>query len=350
MNIDVRHANIAQDFKDEDIVEIIVTFAKSSTEFYGLDRRMLTSFRKLHDEMDTWYAENHRTFEFFYVPRIETLCAAKVTNHWRRAKVICHKNGGCEAYLLDSGEVAQLDLPSMRWLENQFIQFPAGASHFTLRKSALDRKLMTNESRTVCVKIHCSHGTFPTSYIITLSAQVPDNREICSIESSVLNNDSSNNKSMNKDVHSNSEWTNVDINKELVREELAQITEELPGTDLNSAKCLVRMNKVAVMNEIGCLKLNSWIPAKPITQSSFTCFPTYVSDELMIYFHDIEEENNLKSMRREAKRKFKNYENFEESQWTTNELCMAKYRDGIYYRGMILTVTDQTAEVLQYFH
>lgn len=533
---DVRHPNTAQDFKDEDIVEIVVTFVKSSTEFYGIDQRMLTDIQRLQDEMDTWYSQNHNTFEFFYVPRIETFCAAIVQNHWRRAKVICHKNGGCEAYLLDSGETVRLDLPSLRWLEDHFIQFPAGASHFTLLKSALDRKLMnnTNESKHVCVKIQSiSYRAFPTTYAVTLLAQMPDHREICSIESSLSDMGTSANESMHKDVHTNSfecsqgtesqqiikithcvspgefyshfeserekliqlqnelqslnanpqhrpklrwtvgkkcyvrtkmtgvprecwyrgeirkssdrnwdvflrdygnvvsikspenlvsqnehfeklknaavkcslafiapvngsgwsteaakkfhelyckyerltvtlpqhetestslpvilwgltksksKWTNLNINKELVREEFAQLTVGLPALDVNSAKCLERIKKVAAMIEVECPKLNSWIPAKPTSQSSFTCIPSCVSDELIIYFHDIEAEDNLKSMRRDAKRKFRNYENTEELQWATNELCMAKYIDGTYYRGMILTVIDQTAEVLQYFY
>lgn len=532
MKKDMRRPKSSQNFRNKEVVEIIVTFAKSPTEFYGVDRRMLNDIQKLEDELDAWYSNKLQCVEFPCIPEIETICAALVRNHWYRVKVMYHENDGCGVYLIDSGETVQLKLPSLCWLDDHFFLVSPGVSRFTLLKSALNERFLRSsnrnvsnkfediaEEKTVFVKIYHSFGSFPTNYAITLSAEIPDRSgmrdepkniivNVGNLESSlakapkrivkmslcispnefylqfetereklmrlqnelqtlnalaphrsstrwtvgkkcyvrikmattlrecwyrgeileltdgiwkVVLRDYGNVVSVRKSEDlatecekfetledaafkcslafiapiTGSEWstTSIDkfsdlcqnyaqlavtlphrktrsiilwglesvnvsalkpticewtnINEEMVQQGLAQFTEKMSAIEANVE------NKVVLMDDVVCPKLTSWIASKPITIISFACVPTYVSDELVIYFHDAAEEKMLKSMRETTIEKFRKHKsnkelqwNEDEKQWRKDDVCMAKYTDGTYYRAMILTITDKIAQVI----
>lgn len=140
------------------------------------------------------------------------------------------------------------------------------------------------------------------------------------------------------------EWTV--INKEMVLQGMAKITETTLQLDIIEEKRLILPKEDASINDVLCPKFTSWIAPNPISQSSFLCVPTYVSDELVIYFHDAEEEKMLESMRKASNEKFSKYKNNENIKWSENDACMAKYSDGAYYRAIVLSTTDKTAKVI----
>lgn len=522
MKKDARCPKSGGSFEKKDIVEIIITFVKSPTEFYGIDHRMLNDVQKLKDEMNAWYSGKRRTIEFPYIPESETFCAAFVENNWHRARVISHGNDACDAFLIDSGEIRKIKLPALRWLEDRFFRIPWGASRFILLKS----KVVV--LKTVFVEIDHSFGSFPTNYVVFLSPEINEisgsngmdyannfenviandvNLECCREESpkrivkmsfcispnefylqlesereklvqlqnelQVLNavpsnqpkehwkvgqncyvrtkmlttlrerwyrgkilaigdgnwkvflrdygnivcvttpgslaNDSGKFETIENaaikcslafipptttsewslaaikifhelyrnyeqlavtlpqnQLQSNSrpvtlwglksvsvsaltpticEWSN--INKEMVL--LAQPTEKIFANNMNLDNSRAPENKVEFLDGARCPKLISWSAVEPITQTNFTCVPTYVSDDLVIYFHSAEEEKNLKSMRETAIDEFTGCKNNNEIKWTPNEACMARFTDGAYYRAIIVTVTEKSAEVISNF-
>lgn len=546
---DVRRPKSSRNFKNNEIIEIIVTYAKAPNEFYGVENHMWTEIQTIEDGMNTWYSEKRQTPELPYIPEIETICAALVQNRWHRARVMkYHGIDISDVYLIDSGEIVQLKLTNLRWLEDRFFRISCGASHFTLPKKllgssdqmAINKFEGISELKRVLVNIVHSSGSFPTNYAITLPAETPDtNRKMCiskfsatknvdsdvdsyknmidnggnfensqeetskrivkmsycispnefylqfedardrlmqlqhelqrlqsqsnatasyqskkrwivgercyvrtktavtlrdcwyrgeildtcdnhwtvflrdygnivcvtvpenlvserekfgtvenfavrcSLASIVPTNGSEWSKAAIDEFHdlyqnyeqlavtlqqkksqSHSqlvilwglesvkvsalkpticEWTS--INNEMVTQGLAQLNVKISAFDFNLKKHFVPENDVALADDAVCLQFTSWIVPKPITQRSFVCIPTYVSDELVIYFHDADEEETLESMRTTATEKFTKYKRKKDSNWTTNEPCMAKYTDGTYYRAEILTVNDNVATV-----
>lgn len=545
---DKRRPKSENNFENKDVIEIAVTYVKSSTELYGIGNRLLNDIRKLEDEMNVWYSENRQTIEFPFVPEIETICAALVENRWSRARIIHHGNGGCGAFLIDFGEIVKLKLSSLRWLEDRFIRMPPAASRFLfsnscsleqLFQSSCDQNTVIDSSqdlskqKKLSVKIVHSFGSFPTNYECSLVVEIPNNRELyennvpeainvgsVNTFKSIFNKDGNladhqspkrivkmshcispdvfylqfeNDReklirlqnelqaldeialcqpkdswvlgkrcyvrtkmpttlrerwyrgeicgisdahwevflrdygnvvciAMSENLVSEmdkfetmknaaikcslafitttigSEWSleaidkfqnlyrsyeqlalsfiplkqpqkqeeqstfvqpvilwglkyvNVsalmppiceytNINKEMVQHGLAQSTQNMSVFEMN-------LNK-SILPDAVSPKLISWIPPKPIAQSSFTCVPTRVSDELVVYFHDKDEEKELNSMRKTAMEKFRDYKG-NELQWNPNEPCMAKYIDGTFYRAKILSIVDiNTAKVIR---
>lgn len=524
MKKDVRCPKSSGNFKNKEIVKILITTAKSPTKFHGVDHRRLDDIRKLKDEMNAWYSDKRRTLEFPYFPEIETFCAAFVHNEWHRARVMSHENESCDVFLIDSGEIQKMKLAALRWLEDRFFEMPSGASRFILLRSKIF------ELKTLFVEIDHSFGSLPRSYVVSLSTDITEDTESRSIESvnnfeNLIANDGifecSQTESPKRivkmsfcispnefylqlesereklkqlqnelqtlnaiasrqpkeywtvgkrcyvrtkmlitlrecwyrgkisaigdgnwkvflrdygnivcvttsdDLASESEkferigdtafkcslasiapikasewslaaiekfhdlyrnyeqlavtlpqnqppsivsrpvilwglkcvsvsaltpticeWSN--INKEMVSRGIAQLADKLLANNKNADNTRAAEN--ALLPVEWCPKFDSWKkPAKPITQSSFTCVPTYVSDDLVIYFHDAEEEKKLKSMRQTAIAEFKKCKNNNELKWTPNEACMAKFTDGTYYRATTVTVTEKFAEVISKF-
>lgn len=89
----------------------------------------------------------------------------------------------------------------------------------------------------------------------------------------------------------------------------------------------------------------SWKASEQVLRSSFDCIPTYVADDLALYFHSTEEGTLLESMRKRSIHEFKTIESNRKTQWSENDACMAKYSDDIFYRAKIMSLTGKTAEV-----
>lgn len=132
------------------------------------------------------------------------------------------------------------------------------------------------------------------------------------------------------------EWVN--INEQTVVHRLAQLT-----TDISCAPKVLPVSEKLKLNEWP--ELVSWIPPKQITQKSFSCFVTYVSRDMIIYYHDTVEAKILRSIHNSSVKEFKTHRKAQKEQWHANEPCMAMYTDDTYYRATVLSVSGECAEV-----
>lgn len=85
-------------------------------------------------------------------------------------------------------------------------------------------------------------------------------------------------------------------------------------------------------------KTDKWIPACEIAHDEFEAIPTNIDYDGNVYFHCIEQEPTLETIKSVTAKKFKNviHESCDEV-WEIDDICMARYvHDQSWYRGIIV--------------
>lgn len=336
-NMDNNNEKISKnsDSSQSEATKMIVkmSFCVSPKQFYLQFESQRERLVRLQSDLQNLCKQkvNEKNWTLKEMCYVRTKIAPTFREHWYRGQIAESNDGHWRVYLRDYGNIVSITAPENLAIESEIIEtmenmaVQCHVAHISpiigleWPPSAIDKfcDLYQNYEQLAVTHIQNQSKLLISTPVV-----------LWGLESEVFN-------ALEPTI---CKWTN--INKEMIFQGLARLTENISVFEENSNPNRSLENEIALTTNAECSTITSWIPSNPITQSSFVCVSTYVSDDLEIYFHDMKDEQNLDLMITTAIHKFKNFKSNKESSWTKNEPCLAKYTDNVYYRAVILSIDE----------